>query len=557
MRNVPWTGLPAGDNNSGTEFNPDDFVSKEQYTEDQLTLNTRIINIGSVAEYASDQTRTIAQTITEIRGLISDVENDVEENKEDISDIMPKVSALMSSVQNLTNGLAEINSEISAINPKLSVMSEQIETLTTGFAGHEEDIEQLLSTTAANIQSITSLNSSLNQLRETLLTLTNALQEQSARVSANGVKISNAETAIENIEAQITNITVVISGLNERITALETRLADYQSSMLGKTDQIENRLSEYASDLRNAESEIRTNQNIIAQNTADINRINASLSEMSTRHQNDVNVLTNAVTDTNSRIDVTNSTLADLRRNHAEDVASLTQRIGNANTTAVSAKGTADNAMNAVNAYQSEVRNAISQMNTRIDEIEQAEPANILRFIAKPNICEIGGIENIVFVWDVTGDIRKIMLNDIDVTDSEGTYTVPGLQTNSEYTLKVITKGGGTMSKTIGVSFVNHIYWGVSAISDMSKAIVKGLANTEMTDETEREIVLTLNNEHAVYAYPKRLGLVEFEVSGFKGGFEMPAEISIDNHADYSEDYYVYRSTQKLSGTALFKIKKP
>ena len=49
MRNVPWTGLPAGDGSSGTEFNPDDFVSKTQYTEDQLTLNSRIINIGSVA----------------------------------------------------------------------------------------------------------------------------------------------------------------------------------------------------------------------------------------------------------------------------------------------------------------------------------------------------------------------------------------------------------------------------------------------------------------------------------------------------------------------------
>lgn len=528
MRNVPWTGLPAGDNNSGTEFNPDDFVSKEQYTEDQLTLNTRIINIGSVAEYASDQTRTIAQTITEIRGLISDVENDVEGNKEDIADIMPKVSALMSSVQNLTNGLA----------------------------GHSEEIEQITQTVNTNIQSITTLNSSLNQLRETLLTLTNALQDQSARVSANGVKISNAETAIENIEAQITNITVVISGLNERITALETRLAEYQSSMLAKTDNIENRLSEYASDLRNAESEIRTNQNIIAQNTADINRINASLSEMSTRHQNDVNVLTNAVTDTNSRIDVTNSTLADLRRNHAEDVASLTQRIGNANTTAVSAKGTADNAMNAVNAYQSEVRNALNQMSTRIEEIEQAEPANILRFIAKPNICEIGGIENIVFLWDVTGDIRKIMLNDIDVTDSEGTYTVPGLQTNSEYTLKVVMKNGGTMTKTISVKFVNHVFWGTSESSVMSKAIVKGLANTEMTDEIERDIVFTLDNEYAVYAYPKRLGQIQAFVSVAPGGFEPPVTVGVDNHSDYSEDYYIYRSTQKLTGSAVFKMTK-
>lgn len=529
MRNVPWTGLPAGDNNSGTEFNPDDFVSKEQYTEDQLTLNTRIINIGAVAEYASDQTRTIAQTITEIRGIISDVENDAEENKEDISDIVPKVAALMDSVRNLTNGLA----------------------------GHSEELSEITQTVNANIQSITALNSSLHQLRETLLTLTNTLQEQSSKVTSNASKIVSLETAKENIDAQISNISTVISGLNDRITALETRLAEYQSSMLLKTDNIENRISEYASDLRTAEENIRTNTNSIAQKTSDINRINASLSEMSTRHQNDVNVLANAVADTNSRIDVTSSTLAALTAHHVDDVESLSRRINSVNTVSLSAKERADSAVSTVNAYQSEVRNALNQMSTRIEEIEQAEPANILRFIAKPNICEIGGIENIVFLWDVTGDIRKIMLNDIDVTDSEGTYTVPGLQTNSEYTLKVITKGGGTMNKTIGVSFVNHIYWGVSAISDMSKAIVKGLANTEMTDEIERDIVFTLDDEFAVYAYPKRLGEVQVFVSVAPGGFEAPVTVSVDNHADYSEDYYVYRSTQQLTGTALFKIRKP
>ena len=38
-------------------------------------------------------------------------------------------------------------------------------------------------------------------------------------------------------------------------------------------------------------------------------------------------------------------------------------------------------------------------------------------------------------------------------------------------------------------------------------------------------------------------------VNDFTGGFEDPAIVSIDNHSEFYEDYYVYRSANKLSST--------
>ena len=55
--------------------------------------------------------------------------------------------------------------------------------------------------------------------------------------------------------------------------------------------------------------------------------------------------------------------------------------------------------------------------------------------------------------------------------------------------------------------------------------------------------------EYIYYAYPKRLGTSEFMVNDFTGGFEDPAIVSIDNHSEFYEDYYVYRSANKLSST--------
>ena len=99
------------------------------------------------------------------------------------------------------------------------------------------------------------------------------------------------------------------------------------------------------------------------------------------------------------------------------------------------------------------------------------------------------------------------------------------------------------------MDFVNHIFWGVSASANQTEGNVKALDNTELSDVRARTIHVSANNEYVYYAYPKRLGTSEFRVNGFTGGFEDPVIVSIDNHAGYDEDYYVYRSANKLNST--------
>jgi len=154
----------------------------------------------------------------------------------------------------------------------------------------------------------------------------------------------------------------------------------------------------------------------------------------------------------------------------------------------------------------------------------------------------------------VTGDIKKMTINDTEVTGY--TVTMPDVRQDTDYTLRIRLKNGGSVTKTVSVKFVSHIFWGTTSENAMTKSVVKGLNHTDMTDKIERDITYTLNDEYAVYAYPKRLGNVSFEVSVAPGGFEAPVTVTVDNHSEYNENYYVYRSTQKLTGEAVFKIRK-
>jgi CII-binding regulator of phage lambda lysogenization HflD len=95
--------------------------------------------------------------------------------------------------------------------------------------------------------------------------------------------------------------------------------------------------------------------------------------------------------------------------------------------------------------------------------------------------------------------------------------------------------------------FYNPIYYGVGSLasgitSDFIKGLSKQVQNTKAYDFTSAP-----KNQYVYYAVPKRLGKVTFKVNGFAGGFEEPVVVNVKN--GYPEDYYVYRSTEVLTGT--------
>ena len=140
-----------------------------------------------------------------------------------------------------------------------------------------------------------------------------------------------------------------------------------------------------------------------------------------------------------------------------------------------------------------------------------------------------------------------ITINGEPVTGTSKTYA--NVRDDTTYNLSVTDTKGNTLNSSVSVDFVNHLFWGVSDSPNQTEGTVKALDYTEMSDTRTRTIHVSPSNEYIYYAYPKRLGTSEFRVNGFTGGFENPVTVAIDNHSGYTEDYYVYRSVNKISGT--------
>lgn len=112
-------------------------------------------------------------------------------------------------------------------------------------------------------------------------------------------------------------------------------------------------------------------------------------------------------------------------------------------------------------------------------------------------------------------------------------------------------KGAETSNTTHAISFFNYIWYGTSTKENTyTEADIEGLATSTISNTKGR--TFTVNpaaTYYIIYALPTRLGTVTFWVGGFEGGFQSPETVSITNSAGFTEDYYVYRSTNSGLGS--------
>lgn len=194
-------------------------------------------------------------------------------------------------------------------------------------------------------------------------------------------------------------------------------------------------------------------------------------------------------------------------------------------------------------------------------------PLVIDQFTTPVNIYMIGGsVSNLTFNWA----LNKVVItkeisgpNTLPVTLTVSPVVVslspslnPGaVGTSYTYTL---TADDGVNIETADqvITFLNNVYFGDSTVPGaINSAFVNGLGFFTQAgrDKTVFSDATGLTT-YAWFAHRVALGLATFTVGGFEGGFDSPVTISHTNASGFTEDYYVYRSTNPAIGPVTYVV---
>lgn len=199
------------------------------------------------------------------------------------------------------------------------------------------------------------------------------------------------------------------------------------------------------------------------------------------------------------------------------------------------------------------VTDKISTLESQVADILY-EPIAISSFTHNAGTKERGAtVTDVTLSWKTNKTPTTLTFDGeaIDVSVTSKTLSGLSITWNNNKTWKLVATDtrDATAEKSVSITFCNGIYYGVGSVeSGFTSAFVTGLAKRLQTAKAY-DFTVEPAGQYIYYAVPKRLGTVSFKVGGFEGGFESPETVSVTNSSNYTEDYYVYRSTNKITGS--------
>lgn len=196
------------------------------------------------------------------------------------------------------------------------------------------------------------------------------------------------------------------------------------------------------------------------------------------------------------------------------------------------------------------------ELNTLRSDISYT-PIAISSFTSNVTQAEIGSTVNSVtlsYTLNKVPTTLKLDGNNITPAVSGSQILTNPLTANKTWTLAATDSGSSSESphsttKTVTLSFLNKVYYGVKATGTINSAFVTSLSGKDFATSKAKTFTITTGaNQYIWYACPTSFGQCTFKVGGFDGGFEPAQTISLTNESGHTENYYVYRSTNANLG---------
>lgn len=193
----------------------------------------------------------------------------------------------------------------------------------------------------------------------------------------------------------------------------------------------------------------------------------------------------------------------------------------------------------------------MAAVNTQLEELTMS----INSFSASPMFCIKGQTVNVTLSWNVRGAYESLYINDVKYTGTGTSTVIQNVSAATEFTASVVGKHGAARFSKTKVQFSNYLYWGASSASAITENVVEALTNKMSSLTRIGEMEIEANNSYLLIAYPKSMGLSEISCGGIEGGFSDPQIISVTNEHGFTEDYYAYKSANKVTGTFNITLK--
>ena len=162
----------------------------------------------------------------------------------------------------------------------------------------------------------------------------------------------------------------------------------------------------------------------------------------------------------------------------------------------------------------------------------------------------------VTLTWAINKTPKSLTLDGeaLDVGLTNKALTGLNITNNRTWTLKATDERDKVSSKSATISFQNCVYYGMAEQpTTIDSAFIQGFATkgtkTSPTSTRARSFNAAGDGTYIWYCLPTELGKCSFSSAGFPAAFTLVDTISFTNALGHTENYYVYRSDERINKT--------
>jgi hypothetical protein len=178
-------------------------------------------------------------------------------------------------------------------------------------------------------------------------------------------------------------------------------------------------------------------------------------------------------------------------------------------------------------------------------------PIDITSISISPKTAELGStVPSVVISWEINKKPETLFLDNVPLHVDQRSITISDVAKTVKYTIKASDERNAEDTAEVTMNLYNGVYYGAAVVpGTLDSAFVLGLCDPVLTNSRGRTITVNAaDGQYIWYALPVRLGKCTFTVGGFTGGFDLVDTIDFENNSGYTEQYYIYRSTNLVPG---------
>jgi len=281
---------------------------------------------------------TIAITVQEEDNRIKELEEQLRQANDNITQLTQEVKDLNDTKNNLTNQLAQANDKIAQQNDTINNLNNNITQLEQQLANATKNITDLKDKLAASQANATQLKSQLDSVNASLNDAQQQIAQQEKTIDNLEKQLAQANNNITQLKSQVndlnntkTNLEKQLAQANNNITDLKDKLAASQAN----ATQLDSQLKALNQTKNNLEKELNeTNKNLTTAKEQ-INTLNNKVNDLNkqlTNAKNNITALNNTLKDLNNTINNQNKTIADQNKtinNQNKTINDLNKTINN------------------------------------------------------------------------------------------------------------------------------------------------------------------------------------------------------------------------------------